>query len=98
MMHDGRPVGALRNLGPKTARWLAEIGIRTVDDLRRIGSLRAYARLKEARPREVTLNALYAMEAGLQDRAWTELTPAEKTDLKAALKKTPRLTRKGPRP
>ena len=38
----------IRNVGPKSAAWLRQIGIRTEADLRRVGSIEAYRRVKLA--------------------------------------------------
>ena len=53
---DSHPVAALRNLGPKSALMLAEAGIRTVDELREIGAVKAYARVRSIRSRGASLN------------------------------------------
>ena len=37
----------MRNLGPKSRQWLAEIDIRDIDDLRTVGAVEAYARAVE---------------------------------------------------
>lgn len=39
------PVQQLRNLGPRSAGWLAQINILTADDLRSIGAAAAYREL-----------------------------------------------------
>ncbi len=59
------PVDSLPEIGPATLSWLKEIDIRSVGDLRSIGSVEAYRRLKFMLPRRVSLNALYALEARL---------------------------------
>ena len=69
-LHD---LARLRNIGPTTAAWLADIGISTVEDLDALGSVATYRRLKAARPSQVTIVALYALEAALLDIAWTDL-------------------------
>lgn len=74
----------LRNIGPTIACWLADVGIATVKDLDALGSVNAYRRLKTARPRQVTIVALYALEAALLDIAWTELP----LDVRARLRRT----------
>lgn len=73
----------LKNVGPKTIGWLHEIGIYTVEDLRVIGAVEAYKRLKAAFPHKVTLNALYGLEGALSDRRWDEIPPEVKAQLKA---------------
>jgi hypothetical protein len=50
----------MRNLGPVTLRRLAEIGVESEEDLRRISAAEAWRRLRFAFSKDVTLNALYA--------------------------------------
>jgi hypothetical protein len=64
---------------------LVECGIRTVDELEELGAVKAYVRAKTLRPKQVSLNLLWAMAAGLEDRDWRELTAAEKKVLSAAV-------------
>lgn len=80
-MPGNRPIGALKNLGPKAVAALAEVGIHDAAELRAVGPVTAYRRLKQARPRAVTRVFLYALHGALTDTHWNEL-PAE---LKAAL-------------
>ena len=83
MDEDRLPVGALRNLGAKSARVLAETG---VAELRQIGPAKAYARAKALAPRSVSLNLLWAIAAGLADRDWRALTQKEKDSLLAQIR------------
>lgn len=78
---------ALRNLGPKSALMLAEAGIRTMDELAELGAVRAFLRVKALRPKQASLNLLWALAAGLEDRDWRDLTKAEKDALIAEVKK-----------
>lgn len=78
---DSKPVSELRNLGPKSALVLMECGIRTIDELAEIGAVKAYVRAKALRPKSVSLNLLWALAAGLEDRDWRELSAAEKARL-----------------
>ncbi len=71
----------MRNLGPKMALWLAAVDIHTAEDLRTLGSVGAYRRLKFRFGKEITLNALYAMEAALRDCDWRALSPETKQAL-----------------
>ena len=57
---------------------LAEAGIRTIGELRELGAVRAYLRVKSLRPKSVSLNLLMALAAGLVDRDWRELSKEEK--------------------
>lgn len=73
----------LRNLGPKSRQWLAEIGITTFEEIERLGSVEVYRRLKASRPREVSLNMLYGLEAAILDIPWQQLPQDVKDQLKA---------------
>ena len=55
-MSDDRPVKRLANLGPRSAAMLNEIGIATVEELRAIGVVKAYARIKFLHPRSASKN------------------------------------------
>ena len=71
----------LRGIGPVTLSRLDDIGIRTLDDLQSMGSVEAYRRLTFMLPRQVRLDALYALEAALRDCHWLDLPQ----DVKAVL-------------
>ena len=81
-----KPVAILRNLGPKSAVMLAEAGIRTVDELEELGPVKAYLRVKALRPKSASLNLLWALAAGLEDRDWRDLTAVEKASHLAELR------------
>ena len=81
---DPDRIESIRNLGPATARMLAEIGIETSAELRRVGSVAAYRRLKFRFGRAVTAIALYAMEAGLRGLDWRALDAESRRALLAA--------------
>ncbi|CAN7156940.1 TfoX/Sxy family DNA transformation protein [Rhizobium sp. LjRoot254] len=74
----------MRNLGPKSETWLAEIDIHTLDDLRAIGAVEAYARLRFRFGREITRNMLHSMAAAIADIDWRQLSPEHKADLDRA--------------
>lgn len=78
----GEPVENLPNLGPTSIAWLREAGIGTIDDLQRLGPALAYRRVKQRQP-DATLNLLWALAAGLDDRDWRELSNTEKERLLA---------------
>lgn len=71
----------LKGLGPKTIRWLAEVGIESEADLRAIGAVAAYHRLKQWAPRLVTKNALWGLHAALNGIDWRQLDDATKEAL-----------------
>jgi DNA transformation protein len=80
----GQPIDNLPGLGPTTAAWLREAGIRTITDLERLGPVVAYKLVKQKQPR-ATLNLLWGLEAGLLGKDWRELTEQEKIRLRHAL-------------
>jgi len=66
----------LRNLGPKSEKMLAQIGVRTVGELRRRGAVRTYHDLRRARVIS-SLNMLWALAGALEPwpegRHWREI-------------------------
>ena len=76
----GVPICNLRNLGSTSADWLRDVGIQTKSDLERFGPALAYRLVKRRQP-NVSLNLLWAMAAGLQDRDFRELSDGEKRRL-----------------
>ncbi len=80
-MKDGRRPSSLRNLGPVADAWLREIGVETVDQLRALGSIAAWARLRFVLGPRVNLNALYALDGALTDHDWRKLPPGRKAEL-----------------
>jgi DNA transformation protein len=74
----------IRNLGPVSQQWLREIGVHTINDLRRVGSVSAYAMVRR-NERRASLNLLWALEAALRDIDWRELNSRDKEFLKKEL-------------
>ncbi len=73
----------LRNIGPKSAKWLKAVGIANRGDLERAGSVGAYRAVRESGQR-VSLNLLYALEGALLDVRCDELPPPLKDRLRDA--------------
>ncbi|MCG7394447.1 TfoX/Sxy family protein [Microvirga sp. ACRRW] len=90
------PISSLPGIGPVTQGWLKEVGIRTPSDLKAIGSIEAYRRLKFMLPRRVSLNALYALEAALRGCHWLDLPQDVKTSLQQEAKAIDAAFRRGP--
>jgi DNA transformation protein len=65
------------------AKVLAEIGVHSDGDLRKIGAVDAYVCLKFLFGRHVTLNALYGMEAAIRGCHWRELPAKVKNELRS---------------
>ena len=62
----------LRNIGPKSAAWLRQVGLRTRADLDEVGAVDAFMRVKRAGFKP-SLNLLYALEGALCDCHWQEV-------------------------
>jgi len=80
-----RPIGDLRNIGDCSAQWLAEAGVATKRDLRRIGPVAAYTIVKANHPSSANLNLLWALQAAVVDMTLNELPDAVKAELKREL-------------
>jgi DNA transformation protein len=74
----------IRNVGPKSAAWLRQIGVRTTEDLTRVGPVEAFLKVKRAGFRP-SLNLLYAMAGAMADCHWADLPEERKQELLAAL-------------
>jgi hypothetical protein len=74
----------IRNVGPKSAAWLRQIGVRSTEDLARIGPVEAFLKVKRAGFRP-SLNLLYSMAGALADCHWADLPEERKQELLAAL-------------
>jgi len=72
----------LRNIGPKSAAWLRQVGLRTREDLEATGALDAFMRVKRAGFKP-SLNLLYALEGALQDCHWQEVSEQRRSELVA---------------
>lgn len=78
------PVARLPNLGPKSAEMLARAGVTTVEELRRIGAVAAYVRVRRAGQR-ASLNLLWALEGALTGLPWQQVAQEHRTSLLLAL-------------
>ncbi|MFV8782361.1 TfoX/Sxy family protein [Microbulbifer sp. SA54] len=72
----------LKNLGLASVNILHSIGIRTLDDLRRVGPVEAFINIR-SRGINASRVLLYALQGALLDIHWNDLDP----DLKARLVK-----------
>ena len=72
-----------RNLGPTSSEWLRAVGISTLEDLRRVGSIEAFSRVA-AHGFNASAVLLYALEGALTNTHWHELSPDTKAHLRRA--------------
>lgn len=70
----------LRNIGPKSAAWLRQVGLRTYEDLAAVGAVEAFMRVRRAGFKP-SLNLLYALEGALLGCHWQEVPEARRQEL-----------------
>lgn len=75
-----RRSAVLKDIGPVSAAWLADVGIRKRADLIRLGAVPAYLRVKEKHPR-ATLNLLWALAGAERGLKWSRLTVEDREAL-----------------
>ena len=73
----------LRNLGPRSAAWLRQVGLRTREDLEAAGAVEAFVRVRRAGFRP-SLNLLHSIEGALLDCHWQEVPEARRLQLAEA--------------
>lgn len=71
---------ALKNLGPRSVAWLRAANITSAGELRKIGAVAAYLRVREAGFRP-SANLLYALAGALAGVHWNRLPKAERSRL-----------------
>jgi DNA transformation protein len=79
----------MKNIGPKSSKWLASVGIHTLDEVAELGVVETYRRVKAAYPEKVSLNMLYGLQAALLELPWTELPLDIKNELKRQVEELP---------
>lgn len=73
-------IADLPNFGPKSQQMLAQAGIKTVEQLRKLGSVRAYLQVKRSGG-NASLNLLWAMEGALTGQHWQVIAKQERLRL-----------------
>lgn len=74
----------LANIGPKSAAWLRQVGLRTREDIAAVGAVGAFAKIKRAGFKP-SLNLLYSLEGALTGQHWQSLAPERRAQLLAEL-------------
>jgi TfoX-like protein len=74
--HPNKPkqseLSGLRNIGKVTERWLNGIGVYDEGELREMGAVRAYRKIREIES-GAGLNLLYALHGALTGTHWNDL-------------------------
>lgn len=73
-------IADLPNFGPKSQQMLAQAGIHTIAQLRELGAVRAYIKVKRAGANS-SLNLLWAMEGALTGRHWQDVAKHDRLRL-----------------
>jgi len=74
---DATPIVECRNLGPTSARYLRQLGIYTLGDLKSLGPVAVYVSLLQSQVKP-SLNLLWAMMGAVERRDWREIDTTEK--------------------
>lgn len=72
----------LRNIGPKSAAWLRQVGLRSQQDLIAAGPVAAFMKVRRAGFKP-SLNLLYSLEGALVDCHWQDVPEARRQQLVA---------------
>lgn len=75
----------MRNIGKVSRRWLYEIGLHSLADLKKCGAMTAYQLIRHDHP-QVSLNLLWALEGAILDVDWREIPEARKQELREQLR------------
>lgn len=73
---DPTPLAAVVNFGPVTLPELAAVGLRTVDQLERLGAEEVCRRWVERFPERLNVNAIVGVVATLEGVPWTRVSAA----------------------
>jgi len=84
-MPPSRELASLKNLGPRSLALLAAAGITSFEQLRQLGAVRAYARVKASGVNKASLNLLWALEGALSGEHWQVVAREHRMSLLLAL-------------
>ncbi len=89
-MVSNQEIEKLPGLGPKSKEMLAAAGIKTVEQLRRLGSVAAYVKVKRTGA-NASLNLLWGLESAISGMHWQEVARVHRASLLLALEDHERL-------
>lgn len=81
MAADLKGLRAMPSLGKASAELLVEAGITTPAQLRRVGAIEAYRRLRFVGGRRVTVTWIYALEIAIRGESWDDLDASRAAEL-----------------
>lgn len=88
-------IADLPGLGPRSQEMLANAGITRVAQLRKLGSVAAFAMVRKVDP-SASLNLLWALESALSGEPWQAVARKHRTSLLLALEEFEAGTPLGP--
>jgi DNA transformation protein and related proteins len=77
----GTPTERAVNIGPVLSERLRSVGIVTLEQLKQLGSLRAWELIADVTPGEECVHTLLALEGAIRSTRWTALNPGERDRL-----------------
>ncbi|MCP5335072.1 MAG: TfoX/Sxy family protein [Oceanospirillaceae bacterium] len=83
-MDAGISLRALSGLGPKSQAMLANAGITSLTQLRELGAVQAYLRVRASNS-QASLNLLWALEGALSNLPWQQVAREQRSSLLLAL-------------
>jgi DNA transformation protein len=83
-MSNPKDLADLPGLGPQSRAMLARAGITTLEQLRALGAVAAYAQVKAVNPR-ASLNLLWGLESALTGLPWQQVAREHRASLLLAL-------------
>lgn len=89
-MAGSQYIEELPGLGPKSRDMLAAAGIKTVAQLRRLGAVAAYVKVKRSGA-NASLNLLWGLESAISGLHWREVAKVHRVSLLLALEEYERL-------
>src|SRR5437763_15264213 len=78
----GDPLARMKNLGPISAARLRAVGIDSPEELKRVGAVEAYLKLRESHPFEISVVFLYALHGAVTDTDWRQLSESTRARLR----------------
>jgi DNA transformation protein len=84
MPEQNHRTAELPNLGTRAAEMLAAAGIESIQQIRDLTPVVTFLAVRQAGG-QPSLNLLWAIAGGLQDRDWTELSEQEKSERRSQL-------------
>lgn len=68
-----RRIASLKNLGPKSAEHIVAVGIDGPDEIRELGAVVVFLRVKSRFPDSTSFNLLWALQGALMEVHWHDI-------------------------